>query len=292
MTFVGRSIWLTCLVALGAMAYPGPPAAAQSSLLAEKAVKGDFQLCNNPGGPFQAVRPSLRYPDQGIAVGGLAIPATANAGDRVDFSPNNSPDFNNFATLLTNGVDDALGWWLEFLDATGLAGRVGGGRHETDMLADAVGPDLVGARVAFVRFIIDGVDAGVTQCEGGVGTFVTLQGRWQFWGTQRLELAVESRGCDPCSAEQIADFVAVVVNPGELLFAELRLTATAPHGAPIDLLPGSVQRLVPPGVSELPLVSLPVPGHVPAGAYLVEAALLDPARGITLARDSIRVVKQ
>jgi hypothetical protein len=292
MTFVGRSIWLTCLVALGGLAQSGPPAAAQSSLLGEVAVTGQFQLCNNPGGPFEAVRPTVRYQAQGIALGGIAVPATANAGDRVDFFPNNSPDFNNFATLLTNGVNDVLGWRLEFLDANGLAGYIFRDRPETEILADAVAPDLVGARLAFARFIIDSIDAGVIPCEGGTGTFATVEGRWQFWGTQRLELAVESRGCDPCSAEQIADFVAVVVNPGELLFAELRLTATAPHGAPIDLLPGSVQRLVPPGVSELPLVSLPVPGQVPAGAYLVEAALLDPARGITLARNSIRVVKQ
>jgi hypothetical protein len=42
----------------------------------------------------------------------------------------------------------------------------------------------------------------------------------------------------------------------------------------------------------VPLVSFVVPGDAPNGAYIVEAALLDPDRGVTLARRSMKVVKQ
>jgi hypothetical protein len=293
MIFVWRSVLMGCIALLGGVASLSAGASAQPILLAEISVPGDFQVCNSPPrDPFEAVRPTLRYLDYGVAIGSASLPVTANAGDSADVDPSNSPDFNNFATLITNGVNEVLGWRVDILDPNGLAGVTARDRPEAVMLLDSVGPDLVGARLAFVRFVIDSIDAGVFLCPGGTGNFVTMDGRWQFWGTPRLELSVDSRGCNPCSAAQLAAFVAIVTNPGLPLTTEIKLTVTLPNGAPVDLVGGSVEHVVPSGPSEIPLVSFLVPGDVPKGTYLLEAALVDPARGVTLARDSIRAVKQ
>jgi 5-enolpyruvylshikimate-3-phosphate synthase len=69
------------------------------------------------------------------------------------------------------------------------------------------------------------------------------------------------------------------------------------HGHPSERLPHQppgcpVEHDFPPGESPVPLVSFVVPGDAPNGAYIVEAALLDPDRGVTLARRSMKVVKQ
>ena len=289
--FVGRLVFVHCIALLGCVAGLSARASAEPTLLAQISVPVAFQACDTQ--PYEAVRPTLRYKDYGVEIGGV-LPVTALAGDGLDFDSTSSPGFNNLATLISNGVDDGLGWRVDILGASGLAGSVARDKLESAMLPDSPSPDLVGARLDFVRFAVDGIDAGAVQlsCQSGTGNFLNLEARWQFWGTPRPELTVDSRGCDPCAAGQLAVFVATVTNPGLPLSAEIKLTVTLPDGAPVDLLGGFGERVLPSGPSEIPLVEFIVPGEVPNGIYVLEAALVDPARGITLARSSMSAMKQ
>jgi hypothetical protein len=93
-------------------------------------------------------------------------------------------------------------------------------------------------------------------------------------------------------AYPLAAFVANTTNPGSPQDAELKLTVTLPSGPPLDLLGSPLVGVIAPGQLAIPLASFVVPGGVPNGSYLLEAALIDPARGISLARTPLRVVKQ
>jgi hypothetical protein len=235
------------------------------------------------------VRPTLRYPAYDVEIGHTSF-ALTDIGGIVDIDASNSPNFNNVVTGLTNGTDD-------FVEAgvTLLTMRIpaGGGATVTEggLFAPGFVPDLVGARIAFVRLVVDGLDSGVLACPSGAGRFLALKARWQFWGTLPPGLFLKVN-CSPCHASQLIAFSAVVGNEGPPITANVRFTVTPPSGSPINLLGAPWSTTFPPGESPVPLVSFVVPGDAPNGAYIVEAALLDPDRGVTLARRSMKVVKQ
>ena len=68
----------------------------------------------------------------------------------------NSSDFNNFATLATDGVNDSVSMLFDLLPAGNFANQT----TEHVMFPDFT-PDLVGARIAFVRLVVDSLDSGV-----------------------------------------------------------------------------------------------------------------------------------
>ena len=82
-----------------------------------------------------------------------------------------------------------------------------------------------------------------------------------------------------------------MANGGAPVSAELKLSVTPQTGPPIDLLGRTVKLVVPSGEANIPLASLTVPADAANGAYGVEAALIDPARGTTLVRDHLIAVK-
>jgi hypothetical protein len=108
----------------------------------------------------------------------------------------------------------------------------------------------------------------------------------------QLGMAVVSTGCGPCSAGQLAQFHLRVENPGPPVTVELKTGIRLPGGAAVTLLGLHVEETLGSGAVDLPLAGIIVPAEVPTGTYTVEAALLDPIFGTTLARHSLNVVKQ
>jgi len=65
-----------------------------------------------------------------------------------------------------------------------------------------------------------------------------------------------------------------------------------PNGGAVTLLDTYMEGDLAPGEKDIPLVSIVVPAGAPNGTYLIEAAILDPIFGETLARHSLSVRKQ
>jgi uncharacterized membrane protein len=126
---------------------------------------------------------------------------------------------------------------------------------------------------------------------GACQQFVSATLEWSS-GESRRSFNLNGPGCNPCAAGDDAAFLAKVANGGAPVSAELKLSVTPPTGPAIDLLGRSVKLVVPSGESNVPLAALTVPAEAASGAYVVEAALIDPARGTTLVRDRLIAVKQ
>lgn len=105
-------------------------------------------------------------------------------------------------------------------------------------------------------------------------------------------IEIISEGCSPCAAGDRAVVVLRVENPGAARGAQLVALLRHPNGEAVYPLRGHGDVLpIPPGDSVLMLADFTVRGGDP-GAYLVEAALVDPVTGVTLARHTIGVVRQ
>jgi hypothetical protein len=102
-------------------------------------------------------------------------------------------------------------------------------------------------------------------------------------------IEVVAEGCSPCATGDRATFVLSIVNPGVPRGVAVVGLLRHPNGA-VYPLPGSGSVLIPTGPSSIALVDFVVPGGT-AGVYLIEAAILDPQSGVTLARDVLGVSK-
>ena len=105
-----------------------------------------------------------------------------------DFSASNSPAFDEFAQLVSDGQDD-------FIVSLGYAEGCGGGGPsftESEMLGGL--PDLAGLQLDFVRLIVHDltVEPYVPPCDCGPGTQFDANITWQFWGTPIPEPAAAS----------------------------------------------------------------------------------------------------
>jgi hypothetical protein len=261
---------------------------AEPSLLANVGRQQSFLQCL-PLAAITTMRPTLRYPDFDIALVGPAFEIQGFGGS-VHFDSSNTPGFNNFTTLITDGQKDArLVVDLEFFIQGALV------FSQRDNAFGDPEPDLQGLRIAFVRLTVSGLDAGVstTLCTPVVfNQFVSATVDLEIWGEPQLSFNLNGPGCDPCAAGDVASFFAKVANGGPPVSAELKLSVTPQGGPPIDLLGRTVKLVVPSGEANIPLGSLTVPADAANGAYIVEAALIDPARGTTLARDRLIAVKE
>lgn len=89
-------------------------------------------------------------------------------------------------------------------------------------------------------------------------------------------------GC-PCRAGNQASIILRYANPGPAEDVALMVGAHLLGGGAVGLIDNVV--VIPSGASELIVYSGPIPS-VPAGTYVLEAALLDPIFGVTLSRHS------
>jgi hypothetical protein len=72
------------------------------------------------------------------------------------------------------------------------------------------------------------------------------------------------------------------------MLVELKAGARLPDGSAISLLGGHEEGFVPSGATVIPLLAgFVLPTGIPAGAYVIEAALLEPELGVTVSRHSL-----
>jgi hypothetical protein len=107
-------------------------------------------------------------------------------------------------------------------------------------------------------------------------------------GPEPFGVAIVATGCTNCANGQLAQFLIRVTNPGPPFVAELKTAAHLPSGAAVTLLGRHVEEVIRSGQYDIPLVAVSVFELTPRGAYTVEAALLDPVTGVTLARASLQ----
>jgi hypothetical protein len=100
-----------------------------------------------------------------------------------------------------------------------------------------------------------------------------------------------AEGCSPCSTGDRATFVLDIVNPGPSRGVQIAALLRHPNGTTLPLPVHGQVVLLPAGPSSITLVDFVVPGGT-AGVYLIEAALIDPQTGVTLARDVLGVSKE
>lgn len=102
----------------------------------------------------------------------------------VDFNASNSPDFADFVSHITNGVDEMFWTFAISLQSNGTLTTpgVGGGGPESGRLAAQ--PDLYGCTVDFVRLIVNRVSLSVIYYDANT-TYNEAEWNvvWQIWGT-------------------------------------------------------------------------------------------------------------
>jgi hypothetical protein len=95
-------------------------------------------------------------------------------------------------------------------------------------------------------------------------------------------------GWTPCRTGATVGFDMRFTNPGPAVGIELKAGGRLPDGAPVGLL--DTRPVIGPGVTVLPLIPLQtVPGGLPAVTVTLEAAILEPALGVTRSRDAALV---
>jgi hypothetical protein len=102
---------------------------------------------------------------------------------------------------------------------------------------------------------------------------------------------IVATGCSPCATGDRAVLVLSIVNPGAARGVQIAALLRHPNGTTLPLPVHGQVMLLPAGPSALTLADFTVPGGTP-GVYLIEAALLDPQTGVTLARDVLGVSKE
>jgi hypothetical protein len=105
-------------------------------------------------------------------------------------------------------------------------------------------------------------------------------------------ITVVATGCTTCQVGQLAEFHMRVTNPGLPISAEVKTAIHVPGGAVGTLLGICTFDTYGTGETDVPIVGVIVPGDAPKGTYAVEAALLDPITGETLARNSRQATVQ
>jgi hypothetical protein len=104
-----------------------------------------------------------------------------------------------------------------------------------------------------------------------------------------IELSTEG-GCSPCTTGDRAVFTLHVVNPGAERGVQIVALLRHPTGAVYPMRHHGKVVLIAAGASALVLADFSVPGGT-AGVFLIEAALVDPASSVTLARDVLGVAR-
>jgi hypothetical protein len=98
-------------------------------------------------------------------------------------------------------------------------------------------------------------------------------------------LAVHALGCTTCHPGETLGFEVHIKNPGRPMLVELKTGARLPDGSAVTILERHEEESIPSGVTVIPLFAgLVLPAGIPAGAYAIEAALLEPTLGVTLSR--------
>lgn len=95
----------------------------------------------------------------------------------VDFDIDGDPEFAEFASRLTDGVDEVL-----FILVEGTRGGGGPGGFESAWLERS--PDLVGNQLDFIRLIVENVSLEPWEDPygGGLGVRHNVDLRYEFWG--------------------------------------------------------------------------------------------------------------
>ncbi len=106
-----------------------------------------------------------------------------------------------------------------------------------------------------------------------------------------LGLTVVSKGCGPCRVGDVAKFNVAVVNSRATRTVEMKVFVRFPDGSTIfNLVDRHHEEALAAGSTvEFDIPGVAVPPGVPAGTYAIEAALLDPGTGKTLARHALAV---
>jgi hypothetical protein len=96
-----------------------------------------------------------------------------------DFASSNSPDFAEFAQLVTDGHND----FIVTLGYVFACGGGGPGYQEADVLGGD--PDLSGTRLEFVRLIVADLTLEPQEHPCNCGTSIHYDANliWEFWGT-------------------------------------------------------------------------------------------------------------
>jgi hypothetical protein len=106
-------------------------------------------------------------------------------------------------------------------------------------------------------------------------------------------ITILTQGCTVCSPGQVIGFRAHVTNAGAARPAEIRAGVRFPDGSIVPLF--EIDRPLGPGET-FDLVLIPdfvlPPGVAPPGAYVIEAAILEPALGLLWSRASTRLQVQ
>ena len=114
------------------------------------------------------------------AIGDSTIRFVSGTTGVVDFNPSNSPDFQTFAALATDGVPKPLSSAnLIVFQGALYNGQPFMGSVGTGPLTDV--DTLAGAQLSFVRLVVQSVSYTV-QPTGGLDFSFSTQATWQFWG--------------------------------------------------------------------------------------------------------------
>ena len=98
---------------------------------------------------------------------------------------------------------------------------------------------------------------------------------------------VVATGCTTCRPGDTLTLQMLITNPGAPMRVELKTGARLPGGAVVSILGRHEEEVVGSGLTVIPLFALVLPAGIPAGAYAIEAALLEPELGVTLSRSSL-----
>ena len=103
-----------------------------------------------------------------------------------------------------------------------------------------------------------------------------------------LSIQVIVTGCNPCKVGDFAKVHLHVTNPGPAGAVEVKAGSRFPDGVTNFVFLGRYVELeIPSGESDIDIPGLVLPAELPFGTYTIEAALLEPDFGRTLARHSV-----
>jgi hypothetical protein len=288
------------LWALGLAAVVGPEigsASADPVLLGQVNFDHTGVLCTSesPGGGGQIPVPSLLF-----GLGHGLFPSLASAlGSNVpfglqqlgshDFNADNSPRFTQVVQAATSGADDSM-FTMVTLQIPTTTISISSTRRESEFAELNGDPDLVGSAVSFIRLVVTKSGGALEQCpapQQGIRAFVG--GRWEFWGTPASlppTVALTPLGCTTCHVNEFAQFKLTITNPGPARTVEVKVASQFPDGVTVfSIIDPSSQRSLPAGgVLEEDLPGINIPAGLPFGTYILEAAILEPQLGETLAR--------
>jgi hypothetical protein len=140
----------------------------------------------------------------------------------------------------------------------------------------------------------------LTEASGSLSTFTeedTFVLIWDGSPDVRIEVPAQSppppviqvvvTGCNPCKIGQFAELHLHVTNPGPARLVEVKAGSHFPDGNVFVFLGRYVEMEILTGESNIMIPGLTLPAGLPFGTYTIEAALLEPDFGTTLARHSV-----